>query len=1223
MSQTNHQSPRPIRNGVFISYARKDGEAFAVRLRERLRAAGIELVWHDHEQMYGGHNWWLQIAGALERVEFLVLVITAAAMESNAVQKEWRQALREGVCVFGVKGSPDLNLDALPGWIKSKHIYDLGRITDGEESGPNWSKFLYDLKLPCRQARVPFMVGDLPAEYVARPQELESIKDSLLDQHRLEPVAITAALRGAGGYGKTTLARALCHDDDVQTLFHDGVLWVTLGERPGDLVARMDELIQALTGARSGFVTLDAVTARLSELLADRVLLMVIDDVWNAAHLQPFLQGGSNCARLITTRILDTVPAKAAKVMVDAMKPDEAVNLLRFNLPSTHDAEFLSLATRLGEWPILLKLSNAVLRHRVFDAEQPLADALAFVRDDLAENGLVTFDAENPEARDQAVSATLNLSLNLLNADDRRRFGELAVFPEDLYVPLATLQRLWGLNRLAVEKLCDRLFRLSLLLSFDLKLRRVRLHDVVRKYLIYQQGDGLANLHQRLLNAYRPQLADNVGSSDSGWTMLPADEPYLWDQLAYHLIKSGQVKELVRAVKDLRYLSTKIQARDVSAVERDLEEASITGDPTLPLLRRRLIGAAHLLSRCHTQSEIVATLHSRIAGEPRLRSIAEDGERQLTKPLLIARHPFPDLPPDALIRTLLGPAEFAYRCALSADGSFLATTYDSMFIVWEVETGIKYLSGELPGVDRCAISSDGTTLILSQGLVIKVWDLQNGEERRTLRGHSDRVYGCAISADGAIVVSASADKTIRVWDARNGDECQVLVGHKNRVEGCAISADGNTVASASDDGTVRVWDVRSGESRFTFHGHTGWIRDCAISADGAVVVSASSDKTLKVWNAVTGGEISTLTGHTDKVWGCAISADGTAITSASDDKTVRLWDVTGRVRTVFEGHTDWVRGCAISSAGHVIASASYDKSVKIWSADSVNELWCRNSHTNEIKTCAISDDGGTAVSGSWDQTLKVWDARLGRERVTLTGHRERVFGSAISRDGTVVVSASRDKTVKIWDSASGTARLTLVGHTEDVDLCTFSEDELLVLSGSKDQTVRGWDVRDGKPLFRLGPHSSGLEYCNLFGQFLLSVESYGKIVLWEVSNSRRQWERETTHKRVYGAAASENGSVLVMCSSDGLRVFNAWSAPLEKFLGGHTGEVWGCAITAKGDLVISVSEDHTIKVWNPETGECLTGLCVEAPLYACACSSTGEYIVAVGLRGVYFLRLLR
>ena len=105
----------------------------------------------------------------------------------------------------------------------------------------------------------------------------------LLDEKREEPIAITAALRGAGGYGKTTMAMALSHDERIQDAFDDGILWVTLGETPGNLVGKLEDLIYTLSEKRPGFTSIDAARAHLAELLADRDILLVIDDVWNSS----------------------------------------------------------------------------------------------------------------------------------------------------------------------------------------------------------------------------------------------------------------------------------------------------------------------------------------------------------------------------------------------------------------------------------------------------------------------------------------------------------------------------------------------------------------------------------------------------------------------------------------------------------------------------------------------------------------------------------------------------------------------------------------------------------------------------------------------------------------------------------------------------------------------------------------------------------------------------
>src|SRR2546426_12648327 len=92
---------------VFISYARSDGEQFAARLRKRLEAKHIPL-WQDRIGMEGGRDWWQQIKDALDKVEFMVLVMTPAAMQSEMVRKEWRYARQQGVCVYPVKGTPHL-----------------------------------------------------------------------------------------------------------------------------------------------------------------------------------------------------------------------------------------------------------------------------------------------------------------------------------------------------------------------------------------------------------------------------------------------------------------------------------------------------------------------------------------------------------------------------------------------------------------------------------------------------------------------------------------------------------------------------------------------------------------------------------------------------------------------------------------------------------------------------------------------------------------------------------------------------------------------------------------------------------------------------------------------------------------------------------------------------------------------------------------------------------
>ena len=78
-----------------------------------------------------------------------------------------------------------------------------------------------------------------------------------------------------------------------------------------------------------------------------------------------------------------------------------------------------------------------------------------------------------------------------------------------------------------------------------------------------------------------------------------------------------------------------------------------------------------------------------------------------------------------------------------------------------------------------------------------------------------------------------------------------------------------------------------------------------------------------------------------------------------------------------------------------------------------------------------------------------------------------------------------------------------------------------------------------------------------------------------------------------------------------LKVWDVHTGEERLTLRGHTGEVFGCAISPAGDTIVSASDDHTLKVWDARTGEERRTLRGHSDaVHGCAISPAGDYIVS-------------
>ena len=523
---------------------------------------------------------------------------------------------------------------------------------------------------------------------VDRPAEVDQIVAAL--RRSAGTVGITTAVHGAGGFGKTTVAKMVRADRRVLRRFRGRVYWVTLGRDVGKqaLAGLVNGLIGQVEPGREATSTdaRQAAEQLAAVLAAGPRRLVVLDDVWSEEQLAAFPVGG-RCARLVTTRIPSLAKGASVPVKVDQMSETQARALLSAGLPPLPAAVAAGLLEETGRWPLLLRLVNKILADQAQlqpDIAAAAEDLLGRLRrggalqvDQLTGAAGQQLDVSDPDQRQRAVRATIQASTSLLSAAEHDRFAELAVFAEDETIPVTLITALWqatgGLDRMATGALCARLADLALLtLVPGGDDGAVTVHDVIRDFLREELGSTrLAQLHQVLLDAAAEGLPTAAAAAPGGgmvtaWWELPGTARYLREHLIEHLLAAGRVDQAEEVAADLRWVGARLQASGPAGPYADL---ALIGTPRAKRLGRVLGQAAHLLAPTDPPHSLIDILYSRVSHDPDWAAQAEALTASRKLPRLINKWPLPDLPDPALRRTLTGHVGPVTAVAIAPDGS--------------------------------------------------------------------------------------------------------------------------------------------------------------------------------------------------------------------------------------------------------------------------------------------------------------------------------------------------------------------------------------------------------------------------------------------------------------------------------------------------------------------------------------------------------------------------
>ncbi|CAL4965856.1 unnamed protein product [Urochloa decumbens] len=249
--------------------------------------------------------------------------------------------------------------------------------------------------------------------------------------------------------------------------------------------------------------------------------------------------------------------------------------------------------------------------------------------------------------------------------------------------------------------------------------------------------------------------------------------------------------------------------------------------------------------------------------------------------------------------------------------------------------------------------------------------------------------------------------------------------------------------------------------------------------------------------------------------------------------------------TKFETKSNRVKGLSFHPRRPWILASLHSGVVQMWDYRMGTLLDRFDEHDGPVRGVHFHATQPLFVSEGDDYKIKVWNYKTHRCLFTLHGHLDYIRTVQFHAEYPWIVSASDDQTIRIWNWQSRTCVAVLTGHNHYVMCASFHPKEDLVVSASLDQTVRVWDIgalkkksvspADG--IMRLTQMNT-----DLFGGIDAVVKADDRQVkLWRM-NDTKAWEVDT--------------------------------------LRGHMNNVSCVMFHVRQDIIVSNSEDKSIRIWD-------------------------------------------
>jgi tetratricopeptide (TPR) repeat protein len=332
------------------------------------------------------------------------------------------------------------------------------------------------------------------ADFTGRSHELVTLRrllavgagESDSPAAKASPPVVISAIDGMGGIGKSALAIQVAHELAAAGRFPDGQLYVKLqGTSPGllplDPLDALGRMLRALGLEPAQIPTeTEEAAARFRSLVAQRRLLVLLDNAASADQVRPLLPASATSAVLVTSRHVLATLEGVRLLHLDVLRHEEALELFGRiaggERIAAHPQAAAEVVRSCGYLPLAIRIAGARLAARPGWEVPVLATRLADA----------TCRLEELQAEELAVRASFDVSLHALEQSPDpldqsagAAFGLLSL-PDGPDLGLAAAARLLDQPESTTQRRLERLVDAQLLETP--RPGRYQFHDLVRLY---------------------------------------------------------------------------------------------------------------------------------------------------------------------------------------------------------------------------------------------------------------------------------------------------------------------------------------------------------------------------------------------------------------------------------------------------------------------------------------------------------------------------------------------------------------------------------------------------------------------------------------------------------------------------------------------------------------------------------------------------------------------